>query len=180
MTKVKQSPNSTGEGILPTTSYDVIETAAGWVGIEVGSRGVKRLSLPSATAAQAAAALDIGEKDITPGASGTLGQRLRDYFVGKPVVFKEELDLAGATRFQKEVYQATCSIPYGQTLSYAELAAKIGRPKAAHAVGQALGTNPIPLLIPCHRVISADGGPGGFSGGVETKRKLIKMEKSKH
>ena len=165
---------------LSSPSYDVIDTAAGWVGIEVGGQGVKRLGLPSASRAQAAAALDIGEKDITPGASGSLGERLRNYFVGKPVVFKEDLDLSGATDFQKEVYQAACRIPYGQTASYGEIAAKIGKPKAARAVGQALGANPIPILIPCHRVLAAGGGLGGFSGGIETKKKLLEMEKKKN
>ncbi|PVV84097.1 hypothetical protein DD509_05190 [Dehalogenimonas alkenigignens] len=97
--------------------------------------------------------------------------------MGEPVVFKEGLDLTGATEFQQQVYRAACGIPFGETKSYGELAAAIGKPGAARAVGQALGANPLPILIPCHRVVAADGGLGGFSGGVETKQQLLEMEK---
>ncbi|MER3400213.1 MAG: cysteine methyltransferase [Thermoflexus sp.] len=80
------------------------------------------------------------------------------------------------TSFQRRVWVETAQIPYGQTRTYAELARRLGRPGATRAVGQALGANPLPLLIPCHRVIAADGRLGGYTGGVHVKRWLLALE----
>ena len=160
------------------SAYDLVETSAGWVGIEVTGNGVRRLTLPAKERQNAVAELGMEERDITPGAGGAgLGDRLRHFFLGEPVVFKDGLDLSGATAFQREVYEAACRIPFGETTSYGALAKAIGKPGAARAVGQALGANPIPILIPCHRVVAADGDLGGFSGGIKTKEKLLGMEK---
>jgi len=98
------------------------------------------------------------------------------YFTGQRVDFPDRLDLSGATPFQRGVWQAARLIPYGETRSYAWVAGQIGKPKAARAVGQALGRNPLPLIVPCHRVLAADGGIGGFSGGVEMKKYLLAHE----
>ncbi len=103
-------------------------------------------------------------------------QALKDYFAGgQPDLAKLRLDPQG-TPFQRQVWEALKTIPPGKTLSYAELARKIGRPQAARAVGQACGANPIPILIPCHRVVAANGSLGGFSSGLEHKRWLLKHE----
>jgi methylated-DNA-[protein]-cysteine S-methyltransferase len=80
------------------------------------------------------------------------------------------------TPFQLDVWNALLTIPYGRTWSYADLAARIGRPDAVRAVGAANGRNPIPLIIPCHRVIGSNGTLVGFGGGIETKRKLLALE----
>lgn len=158
--------------------YGLVETGAGWVGIEVTEKGVRRLTLPAERRQAALAELGVEEKDLTLEAGGAgLADRLKHFFMGEPVVFKEGLDLTGATEFQQQVYQAACRIPFGETKSYGQLAEEIGKPGAARAVGQALGANPLPILIPCHRVVASDGGLGGFSGGVETKQKLLQMEK---
>lgn len=82
-----------------------------------------------------------------------------------------------ATPFQRAVWEALLRIPVGETRTYGQLAAAIGRPKAARAVGQACGANPIPVLIPCHRVVAGSGGLGGFSGGLEWKRRLLAVER---
>ena len=89
-----------------------------------------------------------------------------------------ELDLSGVPDFHRRVYQVTRSIPPGSTLSYGEVAARVGEAGAARAVGQALGENPIPLIIPCHRVVASGGKIGGFSGGggASTKRRLLAIE----
>jgi methylated-DNA-[protein]-cysteine S-methyltransferase len=92
------------------------------------------------------------------------------------VKVKRHVRLTGGTPFQRSVWQAILSIPRGATISYAELARRAGRPGAARAVGQAVGSNPIPLLIPCHRVVASDGGLGGFGGGLPMKRKLLRQE----
>lgn len=103
-------------------------------------------------------------------------RELMAYFAGAPTDFADlALDPQG-TPFQRRVWQELQRIPRGQAISYKELAQRIGNPKACRAVGQANGRNPIPLIIPCHRVIAADGGLGGFSSGLERKRWLLRHE----
>ena len=85
------------------------------------------------------------------------------------------LDLVG-TEFQRRVWQAIAGIPAGKVISYAELARSAGRPRAIRAAAQACGANPVPLLVPCHRVVASDGGLGGFGGGLPLKRKLLARE----
>jgi O-6-methylguanine DNA methyltransferase len=82
------------------------------------------------------------------------------------------------TAFQQSVWKAMAKIPAGRTMSYGGLAARIGKPKASRAVGAACGANPVPYLVPCHRVVAANGGLGGFSGGLDVKQKLLKAEGS--
>ncbi len=105
-----------------------------------------------------------------------LVERLKIYFNGKKVTFPDELDLSGATLFQCQVWQATRLIPYGETRSYLWLAKEIGRAEAVRAVGQALRKNPLPVIVPCHRVLASNGGLGGFSGGIGMKMYLLHLE----
>jgi len=107
-----------------------------------------------------------------------LMERLRTYFSGHKVAFPDKLDLFRATHFQREVWEITRLIPYGETRSYAWVAEQIKRPKAMRAVGQALSKNPLPIIVPCHRVVASDGKLGGFSGGVEMKKCLLSLETS--
>lgn len=93
----------------------------------------------------------------------------------KPRAFPP-FDLSSGTEFQQSVWRAITRIPLGQTSSYGELASAIGKPKAVRAVGGACGANPIPLLVPCHRVLAADNRSGGFSGGLDRKFELLKRE----
>ena len=106
-----------------------------------------------------------------------LGQ-LDEYFEGTRSRFEINYDLSGLTEFQRRVLEAVQRVPKGSYVTYLELAQRIGKPKAARAVGQVLGRNPIPILIACHRVIATDGTLGGYSGpgGVQTKSELLKME----
>ena len=83
------------------------------------------------------------------------------------------------TPFQKKVWQAIATIPYGETRSYQWIAQKIGNPKAVRAVGQACGANPLPLMVPCHRVVASNGKIGGFSLGLKLKRRLLKLEQTR-
>ena len=103
--------------------------------------------------------------------------QLRRYAAGERVIFRAALDWSGRTPFQQAVWQATQDIPYGETRSYGWVAQQIGRPRAARAVGQALGANPTPIIVPCHRVIAADGGLGGFGGNLDMKRRLLALER---
>ena len=104
-----------------------------------------------------------------------LKRDLTAYFEGEPVSFSQKLDLRG-TEFQKMVWRELMKIPYGNVRSYKWLAAMAGRPNAARAVGNALGSNKIPVVIPCHRIIESSGGLGGFGGGIELKKKLLELE----
>lgn len=106
-----------------------------------------------------------------------LEKELGEYFVEKRTSFSLPLNPTG-TPFQKSVWATLLTIPYAQTISYAEEAKRLGNPKATRAVANANGRNPIAILIPCHRVIASGGGLGGYSGGIEKKEFLLKLEKT--
>jgi methylated-DNA-[protein]-cysteine S-methyltransferase len=103
-------------------------------------------------------------------------QQLADYFAGRRRGFALPLDLSSGTAFQQAVWQALLAIPIGQTTRYAALAAAIGKPSAARAVGAAVGRNPISVIVPCHRVIGANGSLTGYAGGLERKMALLELE----
>jgi len=100
---------------------------------------------------------------------------LDSYFKGKPIRTHVDLDLRG-TDFQRQVWSEVSKIPYGETRTYKEIAYAIKRPKASRAVGNAVGSNPVPLIIPCHRVVLSNGSLGGYAYGTLLKRKLLEME----
>jgi methylated-DNA-[protein]-cysteine S-methyltransferase len=102
-------------------------------------------------------------------------RQLEEYFAGERLGFSLPLDFEGEP-LQVAVWKAMRDIPYGQTLSYGEIARRIGQPQAARAVGAACGANPLPIVIPCHRVVGADGSLTGFGGGLPTKRFLLALE----
>ena len=101
---------------------------------------------------------------------------LAAYFAGERVPFRTKLDLGAGTPFQREVWRALRRIPYGQTASYGDIARRVGRPRACRAVGAANGANPVPILVPCHRVIRASGELGGYGAGLPIKRWLLHHE----
>jgi methylated-DNA-[protein]-cysteine S-methyltransferase len=102
-------------------------------------------------------------------------RQLKQYFAGKRVDFDLPLAPEG-TEFQRTVWRRLQEIPYGETISYGELAKRVGNPKASRAVGAANGSNPIPIVIPCHRVIGSNGKLTGFGGGLPTKERLLALE----
>jgi methylated-DNA-[protein]-cysteine S-methyltransferase len=104
-------------------------------------------------------------------------RQLKEYFAGRRQEF--ELDIAPrGTPFQKEVWQELRKIPYGKTASYQAIAERLGRPRACRAVGMANGRNPLPIIIPCHRIIGKDGSLTGFGGGLTVKQRLLDLERS--
>ena len=103
-------------------------------------------------------------------------QQLRSYFAGELKKFTVKLDFATGTDFQKKVWQALLTIPFGETRSYAQIAEQIGHPTAVRAVGAANGRNPISIIAPCHRVIGSNGKLTGFAGGLEAKALLLGLE----
>jgi O-6-methylguanine DNA methyltransferase len=116
--------------------------------------------------------MDIEENDSK---NKKVVRQLKEYFSGKRQDFDLPLHLIG-TEFQKLVWRQLCQVPFGQTASYKKIAERIGRPKAMRAVGQANHRNPIPIVIPCHRIIGSNGHLVGFGGGLDKKRFLLSLE----
>jgi len=153
------------------TSYTFIESPIG------------RLLVAGDGSALTCIGFDRGRRPVRPAADWTLAERpfreaaseLRAYFAGRLRRFDLALKPEG-TEFERQVWSALTEIPYGRTISYGELAARIGRPTASRAVGLANGRNPLPIVIPCHRVIGANGALTGYGGGLETKRWLLSLE----
>lgn len=150
----------------------------GWVSVLASERGLLAVALPCST--EKAARRELGEEteqaEHAEGALADITERLRAYFSGEKAAFPDKLDFSAVTAFQRQVWEAARLIPYGETRSYLWLAERIGKPGAARAVGQALGRNPLLIIVPCHRVVASGGGLGGFGGGLEMKRRLLMLE----
>lgn len=146
------------------------------MGVLGSERGLCRLVLPRPSEEEACRELGAEQAVRSPDFFADLAARLQAYLEGKPAAFPDKLDLSKATEFQHRVWQATRQIGYGETRSYRWVAERLGSPPAARAVGQALGRNPLPIIIPCHRVIASDGGLGGYRDGLELKRELLRLE----
>jgi len=158
--------------------YVTFNTDMGWVGILGSEKGLLCITLPQRSAQEAQQQLggSVTYAIWAPHLFDDLIQRLRLYFSGRRVAFPDELDLSEATPFQRQVWEQTKLIPYGETRSYAWVAEQVAKPRAARAVGQALGSNPLAIIVPCHRVIASDGKLAGFGGGLEMKRQLLSLE----
>ncbi|HVV10813.1 methylated-DNA--[protein]-cysteine S-methyltransferase [Amycolatopsis sp.] len=161
----------------------VFTTAIGHCGIAWGDRGVVGVCLPGRSAESTRAAV----RKQCPEAVETEPPQHIAHAMDEIVALLRgerldltdiELDLEGMPEFHRKVYEVARAIPPGKTLTYGEVAARIGMPGSAQAVGQALGHNPIPIIVPCHRVLAAGGKMGGFSapGGVDTKRRILVIE----
>jgi len=161
----------TAEVDSPIGKLRLASTDAGlaWLGLpRAGGRGFAGWLARNAPGARREAAFAPNRDAI---------RQLGEYLGGKRTAFELALDLRG-TDFQRAVWSALLRIPYGETRSYGEIAREIGRPHAVRAVGTANGSNPVALVVPCHRVIAAQGKLGGYGGGVDLKRRLLAMEQS--
>ncbi len=144
---------------------DIVDTPLGRVAVSASDGVVSEIHL--------------GSRGAPVVARTPIAKDLLRYFSGEPVNFANyRVDLSGFTEFERKVYEATRRIPPGELRTYGEIAREIGQPGAARAVGNALGRNPACIVIPCHRVVAANGGLGGFTGGLEWKRKLLRLEGS--
>ena len=157
--------------------YALCKTNLGWVGIGIEDGAICAAALASS---RRAVLEDLAPRGADAPASeaeaASLIDLVRRAAEGEDVDANGYLRLVGGTPFQRAVWETMLSIPRGATVSYGELARRVGRPGAARAVGQAVGANPIPLLIPCHRVVGADGSLTGFGGGLPLKRALLRQE----
>lgn len=152
--------------------YDIVDTPIGPLLLLGSPQGVRRIEFPrNGRARMPETGLD---RDTQLFASAQ--QQLREYFDGVRTVFDFARDAQG-TPFQHQVWNALCDIPSAETISYGELALRVGRPTASRAVGAANGANPLPIVVPCHRVIGSNGSLTGFGGGLPIKRWLIDHER---
>ena len=160
--------------------YRLVETKLGMLAYIARRGKLIKLITPGSKLLQKATIRDMGlgeyDSDLLP----ELADKLAEYFEGSAVSFNDiSCDLTSLSAFAQRVLSATREIPFGTVVSYKEIADMIGSPKAARAVGRALASNPIPIVIPCHRVIRSDGQIGGYSGSndVRLKRKLLRLER---
>jgi len=160
-----------------TTRRLVLRTPVGPFLLEGDAEGLTGVGLPGDPETERAA---FGAPTARPsGAAGAVlamaASQLEEYLSGARTAFTLPLCPRG-TPFQLSVWHALADIPYGQTVTYGELARRVGRPGAARAVGQANGANPLPVVLPCHRVVASGGRLGGYGGGVALKRRLLELE----
>ncbi len=164
--------------------YTIFNTAWGYFGLVADKKGLLRTCLPCRSR-------KIAERHLLAGVDNSrfdknllkpLQKQIIAYFEGKPARFNTPLVLDSLSPFARKVLAACEKIPAGKTASYSQLAGMIGKPRASRAVGSALARNPIPLIIPCHRIIHSDGSLGNFSaqGGTCTKKKLLALETKAH
>ncbi len=150
----------------PSAFYDIFDSPVGSIYLIFSGRSLSGVSFskPSGIPFKKGAAPANFIKELTL------------YFHGLKNDFSQKTKFLTGTDFEKKVWLALKKIPFGETMTYRQLAEKIGRPGAARAVGRALSKNPIPIIIPCHRVIESDGSIGGYSSGVKTKIRLLELE----
>jgi methylated-DNA-[protein]-cysteine S-methyltransferase len=166
--------------------YCVFETAIGMGGIAWGDAGVKGVQLPDPDARRARQRLrrrfpGALEQTAPAGWIEDVIERIKALLSGHQADLSTvQLDMKRVSEFERRVYDVTRTIPAGQTLTYGQLANRLGEPRMAREVGQALARNPYPIVVPCHRVLAAGGKLGGFSavGGVATKQRLLSIERA--
>lgn len=168
-------------GSGPTLAYDVAVTSLGPLLLAASERRLVRLAfVPSDGQVHEELGRLAIEREArfvrAPSALEEALSQVQQYLAGDRHVFVLALDLSGQPPFTRAVLGAASEIPYGETRSYTEVAAAAGRPSAVRATGNALGANPVPVVLPCHRVLRAGGQLGGYTGGVAIKRRLLVLE----
>jgi len=159
--------------------YAIFQVSWGWVGVLGTDKGLLRITLPKNSKSDALNELYLESSDASEDEAtfSDLADKLKRYFKGEEVDFTNiAISMELLPSFEQAALQAAASIPYGQTVSYGELAARAGRPKAVRAAGQAMKRNPLPIIVPCHRVIKANGTIGGYNGKPELKQQLLRHE----
>ncbi len=165
------------EGLVDV-AYDVMESPIGPLLLGVSERGVCRIAFepePERELEQLSARL--GPRVLrVAGRVDPVRRQLGEYFDGQRRSFELDYDLVGIPAFQQEVLHELVRVPYSETSTYGTLAERIGRPRAARAVGGALNRNPVPIVVPCHRILGSTGSLVGYGGGLERKRALLELE----
>ena len=158
----------------------IFKSSWGWMGISETLKGIDAIALPKRSRRAIESCLITPSKEpLDQRASVRLEaarSQLLDYLAGKREAFDLPLDLSRGTSFQRRVWRTLLRVPYGKLRSYQWVAVRVGGRRYARAVGNAVGANPLPIVIPCHRIVAQDASLGGFSGGLPTKRKLLTLE----
>ena len=163
--------------------YDLFKTQWGWFGVLGTGDGLLRIQLPDTEkdAVKTRLLKGIDGAKQNKSSFSVLKTKILAYYQGKPVDFNDvKVDIGVFTPFQQNVLATLRTVKYGKTVTYGQLAQLSGNPKAARAIGSVMAANPLPLIIPCHRVIKSNGDCGQFSapGGTQTKKRMLKLEKS--
>ncbi len=164
---------------LAEINFAPIDSPLGTLHAALSERGLVRLAFPEepVDAFVELLARKLSVRAVaSPSALDPVRRELEEYFAGRRRKFDLSLDWSLITPFARRVLKMTAAIPYGGHLSYAEVAAEAGSPRGARAAGNALGSNPLPIVIPCHRVLHSGGGIGGYGGGLDRKRFLLELE----
>ena len=168
---------ATAQGLLDV-GFDLIETPVGPLLVAATDRGLARISYaaePELHLEQLARTF--GARVLRSAASVDAAHRqLDEYFEGKRSSFALDVDLRGTAPFARHVLDELAHVPYGQTTTYGTLAGRVGAPRAARAVGTVMNRNPIPIVLPCHRVVGANGSLTGYGGGLHVKEQLLRLE----
>ncbi len=156
----------------------VFKTDSGWVGVVSSDVGVKSLYLPRASRYEVETEIQTRHGVLHSDAKGNqdLKHRLIQYFTGEAVEFNDPVDLTDRSEFFRLVWGAVKSIPRGELRTYKEIAELICKPRSARAVGRALNANPVPIIVPCHRVVGSNGSLTGFASGIDLKKKMLCFE----
>lgn len=165
---------------LATVGYRVIDSPLGPLWIAVGPKGVLTIHYGhEPDAGELARIVRAYGPGVLPDArrADAVARELDQYFAGRRRAFDVAVDLSPLTDFQRRILRATARVVFGEVSTYATVARKAGNEKASRAAGQALGGNPVPIVIPCHRVLASDGSLGGYAGGLEAKRRLLALER---
>lgn len=161
---------------MPTTTTALatrtLDTSVGALTVTASDAGIRSIAFGAGPGAGGGAGGGAAGAHLDAAAA-----QLEDYLAGRLRVFDLTLDLDGVSDFDRAVYDRMVRIPHGEVVSYGRLAEEIGRPGAARAVGGACNRNPVPIVVPCHRVVAADGTLGGYGGGLATKRRLLATER---
>lgn len=165
---------------LEAVGYTVIDSPLGPLWVAVGPKGVLAIHYGAEPSP-----LELGRilrtygPGILPDAkrADPVARELDQYFAGKRRRFDVSVDLSPLTTFQRRILAATAAVEFGDVSTYAKVAARAGSAKASRAAGQALGSNPIPIVVPCHRILASDGSLGGYAGGLDAKRRLLSLER---
>lgn len=156
---------------MTTTCYTLMDSPVGTLRLEASDKGLAGIAFERPARRRPGPGVENPRHPVLV----ETARQLREYFAGRRRSFELTLDVAG-TPFQRAVWNALLTIPFGETRTYGELARQVGRPSAARAVGAANGRNPVAIVAPCHRVIGAGGGLTGFAGGLDAKARLLRLE----
>jgi methylated-DNA-[protein]-cysteine S-methyltransferase len=179
MNKRQSSPKRLTPDVARLTAC-IFRTPWGWMGVSETTKGINAVVLPKASRKAVLSELRLPSAELL---KGRTSQRLREaqaqltgYLAGTRRSFDLSLDLSRGTSFQQKVWRTLRGISYGRLRSYQWVAVRVGGRQYARAVGNAVGANPMPIVVPCHRIVSQDTSLGGFSDGLPTKRKLLTLE----